>query len=323
MMGAMDRQRFLKTLGGGAMAAMTPRSLRAQTGAPETVVYKVAQGCDIKADVYRTGEGTRRPALLWIHGGALILGSRKSTGGPFHSDLLNKGYVIVSIDYRLAPETKLPSIIEDLRDAYRWMRTQGGKRFGIDPGRIAAGGGSAGGYLTLMTGFCVDPRPRALVSYYGYGDIDGPWYAEPDDFYRKQPLVPKDEALAAVGKTVVSEPPEHNARERFYLYSRQQGIWPNEVAGHDPHKEPKWFDAYCPVRNVTKAYPPTLLIHGTADTDVPYAESKAMAAKLAEVGVAHEFITVPGAGHGLAGATPEEKNNAGERAAEWVKSHMG
>ncbi len=319
----MDRKQFLKTLGAGAITAVPQRAFSAQPPPPETVVYKVADGCEIRVDVYRTGDKTRSPALLWIHGGALIMGSRKSLGGPFHSKLLDAGYVVVSIDYRLAPETKLPGIIDDLRDAYRWMRTEGGRRFGIDPSRIAAGGGSAGGYLTLMTGFRLEPRPRALVSYYGYGDIDGPWYSEPDDFYRKQPLVPEPEARAAVGTTVISEPPEHSARERFYLYCRQQGIWPNEVAGHNPHKEPKWLNPYCPVRNVTIAYPPTLLIHGTADTDVPYAESKTMAAALAGAGVEHEFITVPGAGHGLAGATGEEKDHAAERAAEWVKSHTG
>ena len=317
----MNRRHFLKSTC-GAIAAAASGSLQAQPPAAETVVYKVAQGCEIKADVYRTGKGTRRPALLWIHGGALILGSRKPAAGPLHSALLNKGYVIVSIDYRLAPETKLPAIVEDLRDAYRWIRTDGGKQFGIDPGRIAVSGGSAGGYLTLMAGFCVEPRPRALVSYYGYGAIDSPWNMEPDDFYRKQPLVPKEEALTSVGKVVISEPPEHSARGRFYLYCRQQGLWASEVTGHDPHKEHKWFDVYCPIRNITKAYPPTLLIHGTADTDVPYAESKAMFARLADAGVAHELLTVAGAGHGLANAKPEEKAQAGARAAEWITSHM-
>jgi acetyl esterase/lipase len=258
---------------------------------------------------------------MWIHGGALINGSRKTTSGGLHTDLLRLGYVVVSIDYRLAPVTKLPALIEDVQDAYRWMRKEGSKRFGIDPDRISTGGGSAGGYLTLMTGFCLEPRPRALVSYYGYGDIDGPWYAQPDEFYRKQPLVSKDDAWEVVVKSAVSEAVGSGSRQKFYLYCRQQGIWPNEVAGHDPHKEPKWFDRYCPVRNVTKAYPPTLLIHGTADTDVPYAESKAMAARLAEVGVEHEFITVPGAGHGLAGAKPEEKDHAAERAVQWVNTH--
>ena len=50
-----------------------------------------------------------------------------------------------------------------------------------------------------MTGFCLEPRPRALVSYYGYGDIVGPWYSQPDEFYRRQPLVSKEDAYASVG----------------------------------------------------------------------------------------------------------------------------
>ena len=95
------------------------------------------------------------------------------------------------------------------------------------------------------------------------------------------------------------------------------------MTSHDPHKEPKWFDHYCPIRNVTNGYPPTLLIHGTAETDVPYAESQMMTAKLAEAGVEHEFVSVTGAGHGLAGAKPEEQQDAAERAVEWIRTHCG
>lgn len=71
-------------------------------------------------------------------------------------------------------------------------------------------------------------------------------------------------------------------RWSFYLYCRQHGIWPKEVAGHDPDRENHWFGPYCPVRNVSAAYPPTLLIHGTADTDVPYEESVKMDGKLSQ-----------------------------------------
>lgn len=311
----MNKRQFLKSVG------LLPGALFAQ-GPLRTHVYKVAGGCEIKADVLQQGEGNNRPALMWIHGGALISGSRKSTGTPLIANLVRLGYVVVSIDYRLAPNTKLPAIIEDVQDAWRWMRKES-KQLGIDPDRIATAGGSAGGYLTLMTGFRLDPRPRALVSYFGYGDIDGPWYAEPDAFYRKQPLVTKDEAWESVGTAEISELPAGSNRGRFYLYCRQQGIWPNEVAGRDPHKEPRWFDDYCPIRNVTKQYPSTLLIHGTADTDVPYEESKMMAAELARVGVKHEFITVPGAGHGLGDAKPEEKEHFTNRAVEWVRAHTG
>ncbi len=122
------------------------------------------------------------------------------------------------------------------------------------------------------------------------------------------------------GKTL-SNAPSSGQRARFYLYCRQNGLWPNEVTGHDPSREPKWFDAYCPIRNVTVDYPPTFLIHGTDDTDVPYAESKNMADRLAGCGVAHELVTVAGAGHGLVGAKSDELADFARRAAEFVETH--
>ncbi len=64
-----------------------------------------------------------------------------------------------------------------------------------------------------------------------------------------------------------------------------------------------------------------MLIHGTVDTDVPYAESKSMAAKLAESNVKHEFITVQGVGHGLTGVKPDKLNGIAEQAAEFIKTH--
>jgi acetyl esterase/lipase len=317
----MSRQQFLKIAAGGAIGAALPSVARAQSPGPTTCLYKTVGGCQIRADVYPSARGAPKPAVMWIHGGALIMGSRKWPDAGFFAALRQRGFVIVSIDYRLAPETKLPGIIEDVQDAWRWMRQEGPKRFGIDPEGMATAGGSAGGYLTLMTGFCLEPRPRVLISYYGYGDITTPWFSKPDAFYRRRQLVSKEEAYRSVGRRELSEPPTPDQREQFYLYCRQQGAWPNEVAGHDPHGEPKWFDAYCPIRNVTAAYPPTLLIHGTADTDVPYSESKNMADKLAESSVTHELITVTGAGHGLSGAKPDKVAQIAQQAAEYIKSH--
>lgn len=314
----MNRHDFLK-ISAGAVAALGRAQ---QPREPKTYTYKVAGSCEIKADVYGADEVVKKPVVIWIHGGALIQGSRKAVSAKFHNGLLDRGYVVVSIDYRLAPETKLPRIIEDVQDAHRWVRRSGPKLFHIDPDRLAVGGGSAGGYLTLMCGFCLNPRPRALVSYYGYGDITTPWYSRPDPFYLQQPHVSKEEALQSVGQTVISEPPEKSQRGRFYLYCRQQGIWPKEVAGHDPDSEPKWFDRYCPVRNVSGKYPPSMLIHGTADTDVPYDESKAMAAKLKQAGVQFDFITVAGAGHGLTGAKPEETTRIANQAVEFVQARI-
>jgi len=266
----------------------------------KTYTYKTVGSVSIQADVFRADGDQIRPVVIWIHGGCLMGGSRDNLGEKERTRYVNDGYVVVSIDYRLAPAVKLASIIEDLQDAYRWVREQGPELFRIDPDRIAVIGSSAGGYLTLMAGFCVAPRPLALVSFYGYGDVAGKWYAEPDEFYNRQPPEPREGNL--------------------YLYCRQNGLWPNVVAGHDPKTEPRAFDPYCPIRNVTPDYPPTLLIHGDQDTDVPFEQSVIMAEEFTRVGVEHEFLQYEGVGHGL---SAETNDDAVTKALVFLRKHMG
>jgi len=318
----VSRQEFLKGLAGGLATATGAEQTFSQPPADvRTYVYKRAGQCEIKADVYGADDRVGKPAVIWIHGGALILGDRKGTARLLQGLLLKSGFVVVSIDYRLAPETKLPGILEDVRDAWQWVRKKGPQLFHIDARRIGVAGGSAGGYLTLMAGFCLTPRPRALASFWGYGDIAGPWYSRPDPFYSKQPAVSREEAYGAVGRAAISELPGKHNRGRFYLYCRQQGLWPKEVTGHDPDAEPRWFNRFCPVRNVSAQYPPTLLVHGAADTDVPYEQSRMMAEKLAQAGVKHEFLTVPDGGHGLAGVAPAEVARVYGRASAFLQAH--
>lgn len=317
------RRELFKWLGAAVVAlSVLPFLLSEEKSIKQTYTYKTVEQCDIKADIYRAPGDGIRPVVVWIHGGALITGQRGGIDGRLRDLLLQAGYVVVSIDYRLAPETKLPGILEDVQDAYRWVREQGPKLFQIDPNKIAVMGGSAGGYLTLTTGYRVEAKPRALVAYWGYGDLVGDWYSKPDAFYRKQSLVSKEEAYKAVGGPVLSEPPTKNSRGRFYLYCRQNGLWPKEVTGLDPDKDNKAFDPFCPVRNVTAKYPPTWLIHGTKDTDVPYAQSDMMAKELKQKGVEHELITVSDAGHGLSGAKPEEVMKIHERVVAFVNQKM-
>ena len=187
--------------------------------------------------------------------------------------------------------------------------------------KILVAGGSAGGYLTLMSGFCITPRPKALLSYYGYGDIDAPWYIEPSEHYRQQKLVTPEEAHSVVGREVLTAS-DSKPRGTYYLYLRQNGLWTREIAGFDPKTEREKVTPYCPVRNVTPQYPPTLLLHGTADTDVPYHESADMNDALAKQGVWHELITVEGGGHGLGGGDPKVLAAANARAMQFIRDQL-
>ena len=290
----------------------------------KTYTYKTADRLDIQADVYRADDDRVRPVVVWIHGGALIMGNRGGVPKPLLDLCRTEGYVLVSLDYRLAPEVKLPAILSDVEDAFRWLGEKGPKLLHIDPDRIVVAGGSAGGYLTLTTGFRVKPKPRALVSYWGYGDVDGDWYTKPSEHYRKQPLVSKEEAYRGVGDKVQtgSQGGDQRGRSRFYLYLRQNGLWTKEVTGFDPEKDRGKLDPCCPVRNVSADYPPTLLIHGTEDTDVPYELSAAMAKELTRHKVVHELVTVKGAGHGLSGADRKVIDETNEKAAAFIRKHL-
>jgi len=310
----------------GLLTAAVPLGLASDTAAAAysktTYVYKTVAHHPLKADVYGPHDARRHPVIFWLHGGALIFGDRTHIRAVQVERYVKAGFVVVSIDYRLAPETKLPEILEDVRDAYLWVRAKGPALFHADPNRIAVVGHSAGGYLTLAAGYHLQPRPKALVSFYGYGDITGAWYSRPDPFYLREPAVSKERAELAVGSTVISEGDEER-RWPFYLYCRQQGLWPKEVAGWDPDSQPHAFDPYCPVRNVSADYPPTLLLHGDQDTDVPFEQSEMMARELARHNVEHRFIQIRGGPHGFdANLSDPQAVQAFEEVLSFLKKHL-
>jgi acetyl esterase/lipase len=290
----------------------------------ETHSYKRVGSLAIQADVLRFTASGARPVVVWIHGGALINGHRASIPERVKAMAREAGYVVVSLDYRLAPETKLPAVIEDVEDAFAWIGKEGPKLFGADPRRIAVVGGSAGGYLTLIAGQRARPRPRVLVSLWGYGDLVGDWYSTPSPHPRHRRIVmSREEAYRQV-----SGPPVSDSRERkgdggaFYQYCRQHGEWPEAVSGWDPHREEERFVPFMPVRNVTAEYPPTALIHGTEDTDVPYEQSVMMSEQFKKHGVEHRLLTVPGGEHGLGGADEAKVDSAYREAWEFLHSHL-
>lgn len=290
----------------------------------ETHTYKQVGDLEIKADVYRPEGDGKRPVAVWIHGGALIMGHREQVSN-LKDEFLKAGLIVVSIDYRLAPETKMPEIVQDVEDAFRWIREKGPALFNADPDRIAAWGGSAGGYLTLAAGYRVKPRLKALVSFWGYGDLVGPWYSEPSPHERHHKIkATREEALKQVSGAPIAD-----SRDRkgdggvFYQHCRQHGIWPKLVSGGwDPKSEAEKFFPYMPLKNVTADYPPTLLIHGDKDTDVPYEQSVLMDAELTRKGVEHKFIGVPNGEHGLPGADPKDIEAANRAAVEFIVQRL-
>jgi acetyl esterase/lipase len=125
------------------------------------------------------------PVVLWVHGGGWMSGSRvmlPETVAPygFHERMVARGYAVADVDYRLALEAAYPSQLVDVQSAIRWLRHYSGQ-LGLDPGRFAALGESAGAHLAMMAGLAGQGELalQAVVNWYGpahltFRDADDP-----------------------------------------------------------------------------------------------------------------------------------------------------
>ena len=137
----------------------SPLFTAAKVGASDKdVTYCITGGSELTLDIfYPTVQPSQKyPLVVWIHGGGLS-GGAKGGFGPVGSDpnerveYLARGYVLASINYRLGPINKLPTMIEDAKCAIRYLRARAGS-YNIDPERIGVMGASSGGYLSAMLG---------------------------------------------------------------------------------------------------------------------------------------------------------------------------
>lgn len=260
----------------------------------KTIIYKEINGCQLKGDFYPT-EVDQAPLIVYLHGGGLIWGSRKDIMEE-QVTLYNKaGYHVLSVDYRLAPETKLPQIAEDIRDVFRWLANEGKQTINFDPKKVAVIGSSAGGYLSLLSG-TFEIKPKAIISFYGYGSILGEWYTRPSSHFTKMPPVSEALAKKLIQNKAISVGPIEQ-RYAIYLYCRQQGKWNQYVSGLDPVFNKDELMSFSPVNTIDSDYPPTMLLHGDQDEDVPYEESVNMQKALEEANIPHQFITIPNGQH--------------------------
>lgn len=122
-------------------------------------------GGDLGIRIYRPVNATGTlPGLFFIHGGGMVLGNLDSDDGVPTMLCETLGAVIVSVDYRLAPEHPAPAAIDDCYAALQWMAANAGD-LGYDPGRLAVYGGSAGGGLAIATALMVRDNGGPSISF--------------------------------------------------------------------------------------------------------------------------------------------------------------
>lgn len=205
---------------------------------------------------------TPRPAVVFVHGGGLRSGFPEMHTRQA-SALAAEGYVTASIDYRVYPETHWPGALEDVKCAVRWVRANA-VGLGVDPGRIAVVGGSAGGYLAALT---------ALTP----GRFEG-----------------------AGGRPECSS----EVQAAVLLYPLTDMLWSDladdiraVVADFVGVDDEAVYREASPVTYVTGAAPPFLTLTGDRDREVPVEMVRAFHARLDAVGADNELVVLPGMAH--------------------------
>jgi acetyl esterase/lipase len=234
----------------------------------------------LRLDLYRPAEKPAGPlpVVVWVHGGGWANGSKDRCPAAW---LAANGYAVASVEYRLTGVARWPAQIDDLRDAVRWLRSHA-KEHGLDPARVGAWGGSAGGHLAALLGTLDAPKDETVSSRV---QAVCDWYG-PADLLTMPANVPgpnkTDAALAATNGA--------------------------KLLGGAVKDRPDLARAASPLHQVSKDDPPFLILHGDADPQVPLAQSERLAARLKEAEVPVALHVLPGAGHGgKAFDTPEAR----------------
>jgi acetyl esterase/lipase len=229
-------------------------------GAPrpdEMPVYKRVDGHTLSLHVFRAqGRSAPTPALVWFHGGAWAHGSPVQFY-PQCQHFSRLGLTCISVEYRIASRhgSTPAQAVQDARDALRHLRRHA-QALGLDPQRVVAGGGSAGGHLAAALGVQLpDARPPP-------GDPDTT-SARPDALVLLNPMLDLSPGQ-----------PDH------------------------PLVAPGW-QALSPLHHVGPGVPPTLVLNGTADPEVPVATVQRFCAAVREAGTGCELALFEGGSHGF------------------------
>ena len=243
----------------------------------EGVTYATVNGKALKLDLFvpKAGAGPF-PAVVYVHGGGWSGGTRTQ----FHrhaAHMAAKGFVGACVQYRLSGEAIYPAALHDVKAAVRWLRANA-KQHRVRTDRIGAAGGSAGGHLVALLGVTND-NP----AYEGTVGVTGPSSAV-------QAVAGFNPALDMVGFGKQRAGNATASTSRFL--------------GKTYDVDPEIYRIASPIAQANAKAPPTLLLHGDADTTVPHQQSVEFQKALRSKGVKAELVTAPGAGHGFFNRPP-------------------
>jgi len=258
--------------GTATLPSVTPTNQAGLPPVPTTLQIDLtycttADGVKLTMDLYQPKNVTApAPVVLYVHGGGWTGGDKSDGSGLFfEQELVRRGYVMAAINYRLAPKYTFPAQIEDVKCAVRYLRANAA-RFNLDPKRIGAIGGSAGGQL---------------VSLLGVSDNEWNTGENSDQSSRVQAVVdmfgPTDLQAIFAGR---------GDRLALLVFNISG---PNDPA----------LQKFSPVTYITPDDPPFLILHGDHDRVVPLEQSQILYDKLKSVGVPVEMLVVKNAGHGF------------------------
>lgn len=247
--------------------AVVERRIDGPPGAPQVRVF-----------VINAGAGAR-PAILHIHGGGYVTGSPEANIADLQRTALRRDCVVVSVDYRLAPETRFPGSLEDNYAALRWLQSSSAE-LGVDPARIVVMGESAGGGHAAA--LAIAARDRGQIALAGQVLV--------------YPML--DDRTGSVRPT----PPHQGA----WVWTAAQNRLGWEALLGVPAGSPNPPPGAVPARVADlSGLPPAFIGVGAldlfVDEDVDYAR------RLVDAGVPTELVVAPGAFHGFNGIAPQAR----------------
>jgi acetyl esterase/lipase len=257
----------------------------------EEVEYGVAGGEKLMLDIAKpkNAEG-KLPCVMLIHGGGWQAGHRKMLR-PMTREFARKGYVAMTVGYRLAPKHRNPAQIEDCKCAVRWVRAHADE-LGVDPNRIGALGQSAGAHLAMLLG--VMDSADGLEGDGGWGDQSSKVQAVVSYFG------PVDLTKTNLEGSAAADVVDENIA-RMVL---------TNFVGGKPEEHADELRKVSPLYYVNKGDAPMLLFQGTKDNLVPYDQAFEMATALRKADVTGRLEVMLGARHGWGGDELERTQEA-------------